>query len=85
MERKTIDVIIGKPVDAKEVEKADKSQVGEGHSVPPKGGEVGGRLDWRYVECPYCRAINLIWVEPGEFRYYWCWNTLPGKHYFTFG
>jgi len=83
MERKTIDVIIGKAVDKKEAEKTDKSKVGEGYMAPPKGGDVGGRGGQAmWVEDPICGAMNYVYVDDDVYLYYMCWNTSVGRHYF---
>jgi hypothetical protein len=82
MERKTVDLIVGKAVDEAEAQKAGQSKVGEGHPVPTKGGEVGGRSGPEYVICPRCSAINYVYVDDDVYLYYWCWYTAQGKHYF---
>ena len=72
MEKKTIEVIVGKATTGT----VDPSKIASGVAVAPKSdGEVGGRvLLGEYVQCPSCGAINYIIESSDEYNYYRCWN-----------
>ncbi len=72
MEKQSIEVIVGKPVEGP----VDQSKLGKGLAVAPKTeGEVGGRYwQWEYVRCPNDGAINLIQVDSERWHYYTCFN-----------
>lgn len=72
MEKKTIEVIVGK----EPTSPVDESKTVKGVAVAPKSSdEVGGRA-WigEYVSCPRCGAINYIIENTAEYRFYTCWN-----------
>ena len=72
MEKKTIEVIVGKPVTGT----VDPAKLGTAVSAPPKAGsEVGGRdVVYEAVVCPSDGAICWIWVDTERWNYYTCWR-----------
>jgi hypothetical protein len=74
MEKKTVDLIIGKKVHDTGQEKRREVQ---GSPVPVDaygGGEVAGRAGMAYITCPYDQAINYVWVDDYRLIWYRCWH-----------
>jgi hypothetical protein len=78
MQRKTIDLIVGKPVSpAEEAQDAAKHPVVKGSAVPPPDDDtdVAGRgSQYKYMCCPSDKAVNYVLVEDYTFTWYRCWN-----------
>lgn len=79
MEKKTVDLIVGKKVEDAEV-KGDQGKHREVHGSPVPmesggGGEVGGRSGHAYVLCPHCGAVNYVWVDDYTYIWYRCWRN----------
>ena len=72
MEKKTIEVIVGKPVKGE----VDESKVGSGLAIPPKAeGDVGGRYLYRVcVSSPSDGALNWIIADSDRYNYYRSWS-----------
>ena len=76
MDRKQIDLIIGKKVEKSEADADKNHRIVEGHPTPQeKGGEVGGRGgQMMYVQCPWDYAINYVYVDEDVYLWYRCWH-----------
>lgn len=71
MEKKKIEVIVGKPVDGP----VDRNKMMVGLPSPPAQGQVAGRgAAWEWVNCPYCGALNYVYVDDDVYLYYECWR-----------
>ena len=69
MEKKSIEVIVGKRSEPTETKPKVK-----GMSAPGVPAEAGGRAHWAYIVCPWCGAINHIIVSDVAYYNYECWN-----------
>jgi ribosomal protein S27E len=79
MERKQIDVIVGKKADAGTQAGGEKRKEVKGSPTPPEAtGEVAGRSGYEYVTCPHCGAINYVWDDDYRYILYSCWHCGGG-------
>jgi len=69
MEKKSIEVIIGKRSDGTSTKPTLK-----GLGAPGVPAEAGGRAHWSNIICPWCGAINHVFVSDYDYYTYQCWN-----------
>jgi len=51
-----------------------KGQGEKGHPTPQEGDVTGQALVSAAVVCPYCGAVNYIWVDTNVYLWFECWN-----------
>ena len=82
LQKRLIEMIVGNVVSNSEAEtEADK--IGIGQSAPSTDPEVVGRcFKYEFVICPICSVVNYVYVDTEVYKWYQCWNTKDGRHYF---
>jgi len=72
-----VKVKIGTKIEATELAKIKKEEIGSTHPAPEKMEEADVEGQERYerlVVCPHCRVGAWIWYDTINYHWYNCWN-----------